>query len=429
MSDFNEVIPPALNLFRVPPKQCGVQHIQWIDHRPVSPLGTGMPIEFNISGAGSAYIDLSRTFLYVKARVVKNGKPLTDNDRFVAPVNLWLHSLFTQCDVTLQQRAVFNTGRLYPYKSYIETILNCGPGDIHRLATEMYYKDTYMEGTYESKDKDPRKINAGYIMRNNRVNDGQWCEMAGVLHHDLFQMDRLLPCGVDIGIKLIPSTPAFHLRSDAPYAAIYDVQYQEITLKTCHVTLQPEIFMALNKVMATGITAKYPVKKTEINSYIMPQGVTSWVQNDMFQSRVPSKLVICLVASTAFTGDFKRNPYNMQGFELNTITIARDGQVIPFKALKTNFTAGECVEAYRNLYSTATDQQLITLNDFLRGNAFFVYRLDDQVYNHDCTPYNNTGNISMELDLHQPLKENITVIVYAQFDALLEIDQYRNIKQ
>ena len=195
MNDFDEVIPPALNLFTVPPKQCGVRHVQWIDHRPVSPLGAGMPIEFNISGAGSSYIDLARTYLYVKARVITAGNPMPDDDNGVAPVNLWLHSLFAQCDVTLQQSAVFNTGRLYPYKSYIETMLNINNGDRSRLVSEMFYKDTFMEGTSMPRDDDEKTINAGYILRNSRVKGGQWCEMAGVLHHDLCQMDRLLPCG------------------------------------------------------------------------------------------------------------------------------------------------------------------------------------------------------------------------------------------
>ena len=36
--------------------------------------------------------------------------------------------------------------------------------------------------------------------------------------------------------------------------------------------------------------------------------------------------------------------------------------------------------------------------------------------------------MSMDLNFN-PLPENINVIVYAQCDALLVIDQYRNIKQ
>lgn len=427
MTDLDEIIPPALNLFRVPPKQCAVERIQWLDYRPVANLDTGLPIQFNISSAGQAFIDLSRTFLYVKVRVVKKGKPLTD-DKFVGPVNLWCHSLFRDCSITLQQTPVLNTGRLYAYKSYIETMLTNGPGDLPRLATEMFYKDTFMAGTHENKD-DPSQINAGYIMRNRRVLNGQWCEMYGVLHHDLCQTKRLLPCGVEIGVKLTPNPPAFHLRSDAAYASIYDIEYQEISLKVCHVTLRPEVFMAIDKVMSSGVTAKLPVNKTEINSYIMTRGVTSWSQNDLFQNRVPSKLVICLVKSSNMAGEFASNPYEFRDFNLNTITITKDGQVTPFKPIKTNFATGECIEAYRNLYSHDKDQRFITFNDFTKGNAFFVYRLDDQLYNNECASYKRHGNISIELNFNQPLMDNVNVVVYAQFDALIEIDQYRNIKQ
>lgn len=426
MNGTNALVPQFINLFNVPPEQCGVHNIQWIDHRPIAPIGINTPIEFDISGAGSAYIDLSRSYLHVRARVTKSGKPLTDGDQFISPVNLWLHSLYSQCDITLQQQTVYNSGRLYPYKSYIETILKATPNDIPRLQAEMFYRDTFMAGSNVAQD--PTKINVGYLSRNNRVNQGQWCEMYGPLHHDLCQMDRLLPCGVDIRVKLIPSNPAFHLRSDAEYADTYNVEFESVIFKACKVTLDADIFMAHSAVLSKGITAKYPIKRTEINTYVLQKGITAWTQSDLFQNRVPSKMVLGLILSEAFNGSFKYNPYNIQGFDLNSITVTRDGQVSPFKPLRTNFKTGECVEAYRTLYNSNSDQHVITLHDFINGTALFVYELDNQMYNGVCTPSVRTGNTSLELFFNKPLENNVNVVVYAQFDALMEIDQYRNIK-
>ena len=424
----NDVVPPFINLFNVPTEPCGVHNIQWIDHRPLAQIGLNTPIDFDISGAGSAYIDLSRSYLHVRARVTKSGKPLEGGDQFVAPVNLWMHSLFSQCDITLQHQNVSSSGRLYPYKSYIETILKSTQNDMPRLQAEMYYRDTYMEGAHGVNKQDPTKINVGYVQRNKRVNSGQWCEMYGPLHHDLCQLDRLLPCGVDIRIKLTPSTPAFHLRSDAAYSAVYNVEFESVIFKACKVTLDPTIFMAHATVLSKGITAKYPVKKTEINTYVLQQGIAAWTQSDLFQNRVPSKMIIGLVLSEAFNGSFKHNGYNMQGFDLDTITLTLDGQIAPFKPLKTNFKTGECVEAYRNMYNSNGHQHVITLDDFINGNALFVYELDNQMYNRVCTPKTRSGNTSVELFFNESLKANVNVIVYAQFDTLMEIDQYRTIK-
>ena len=90
-----ELIPPALNLFQVQPKVCGIQNVQWIDYRPVSQLGGDSSLIFDISGSGPAFTDLSRTYLHLRARLTKEGSPLTPEED-VSTVNLWLHSLFSQ---------------------------------------------------------------------------------------------------------------------------------------------------------------------------------------------------------------------------------------------------------------------------------------------------------------------------------------------
>jgi hypothetical protein len=137
----DELLPPALNLFQVPPTLCGIQNVQFIDFRPVSQLNGDTPIDFQISGAGAAYTDLSRTYLHIRARITKEGAPIAD-DEDVTPINLWMHSLFTQCDITLQQKMLYNSGRFYAYKSYIETLLKYRTDTDKSLTSEIFYKDS-----------------------------------------------------------------------------------------------------------------------------------------------------------------------------------------------------------------------------------------------------------------------------------------------
>ena len=79
------------------------------------------PIEFNVSGTGEEYLDLARTQLYVKA----NGTAL-DADTQVGPVNLFLHSLFSQVDVSLNERLISASTNTYHYRAMIESLLNYG---------------------------------------------------------------------------------------------------------------------------------------------------------------------------------------------------------------------------------------------------------------------------------------------------------------
>ena len=105
-----ECTKSELDLFNVPPTQTAIESSQWIEHRPLTSLSGGAPVEFVITGSGEEYIDLSETYLQVTAQITKsnNGDLVTKNaavadgaDVGIGPVNFWLHSLFSQVDVSL----------------------------------------------------------------------------------------------------------------------------------------------------------------------------------------------------------------------------------------------------------------------------------------------------------------------------------------
>ena len=83
--------------------------IQTTDHR----FWWG-PIEFVIPESGEDYCDLSETYLLVTAKITKPGGTSLQHgteespgpDAGIGPVNLWLHSLFSQVDLSLNERLV-----------------------------------------------------------------------------------------------------------------------------------------------------------------------------------------------------------------------------------------------------------------------------------------------------------------------------------
>ena len=84
-----------LDLFTVPPTQVAIQKGQWIDHQPVSSINASAPIEFNIIGTED-YIDLSKTMLVVKVKVIKNaGGDLTADEKTAPGKQLSTKSLQT----------------------------------------------------------------------------------------------------------------------------------------------------------------------------------------------------------------------------------------------------------------------------------------------------------------------------------------------
>lgn len=78
----------------------------------MSQLAGDGPIEFRISGQNSIdYLDVAGSQLYVKLKVRK-----ADESDKVGPVNLFLQSLFSTTEVTLQNKATI-TCNYSPYKA------------------------------------------------------------------------------------------------------------------------------------------------------------------------------------------------------------------------------------------------------------------------------------------------------------------------
>ncbi|GBN67876.1 hypothetical protein AVEN_141586-1 [Araneus ventricosus] len=126
-----ECIKWGLELFHLPPTQTAIENGQWIEFHPLSNVFDGGPVEFHISGSGDEYLELSQIQLYVQAKILKadGSRILKENktgdnaspETTIGPVNLFLHSLFSQVNVSLNDRIVSNSSNTYPYRSFIET--------------------------------------------------------------------------------------------------------------------------------------------------------------------------------------------------------------------------------------------------------------------------------------------------------------------
>jgi len=82
-------------------------------------------LEFLVPADSDTYIDLDIK-LYVRGKLVTGeGKDL-DNKDFTAVTNNFFHSLFSQCNIKLNNVPIKQSGDVYEYRSYLETILNYG---------------------------------------------------------------------------------------------------------------------------------------------------------------------------------------------------------------------------------------------------------------------------------------------------------------
>ena len=115
-----ECTKSELNLFEVPPTQTSVAYGYWEQKGLTSALKDQGPYEFAVSGAGDDYIDLANTYPFVEAQIMDDDDTALDGGANVGSVNLWMHSLFSDVSVSLNENLVSPLTSLYPYRAYIE---------------------------------------------------------------------------------------------------------------------------------------------------------------------------------------------------------------------------------------------------------------------------------------------------------------------
>jgi len=137
-----ECLKSELDLFSVPPTQTSVENGNWIEYHPLTSVGDDSPIEFEINGNGEDYIDLANTMLYVRAKITRMNNANIADDTPVGPVNLFLHSMFSQVDISLNETQVTTSTNTYPYRAMIETLLSYGAdAKQSQLTSALFYAD------------------------------------------------------------------------------------------------------------------------------------------------------------------------------------------------------------------------------------------------------------------------------------------------
>ncbi|GFU50557.1 uncharacterized protein TNCV_4884201 [Trichonephila clavipes] len=248
-----------------------IQDGQWKQFHPLSNVFDNAPVEFHISKSAEDYIDLSQTQLYVKAKIVKvDNTPITKDDT-IGPVNLFLLLLFSQVDVSLNDRVVSNSSNTYPYRSYIETLLNHGyDSKTSQLTAELFYKDS----------------DDGLKKRTEFFKESATVDMIGCIHSDLFHQDRILLNLVDLKIKLIRSKPEFSLQGSEGFKVVLD----HVSLFIRKVRVNPGVILGHAKALEKT-SAKYPINRVLCKVYSIPKGSMSFIQDNIFSGQMPKNFL------------------------------------------------------------------------------------------------------------------------------------------
>jgi len=328
----------AINIFKVPMTDISTSAYRMVTIQPTTSGIT--PAEFIIPGL-DGYADLGRSYFTMELRLKKS-----DNTNLVAveklwPVNNLAHSKIKQIDLNLNGTLISPQSDTYHYKAYFETLLNYDRADGKTiLAPAGWYNalDSPPEWTANNTDKAGPHVNYTNLPQNHKntldAMIGEVAEYAGgarrVLvfkpHLEVFHTGKLLVPGVEIKIKFHFNNPNLFMNG-VGLAARLNEDDIKLTFHMCQLRLNEAFFTALSTKRQGGAAAFYPTVRSEIRTFSMDGALTRFDIANLFQNRVPDRMIVGLVDSRAFNGAVTRDPFCFQKFQQDYQTNCEGGRI------------------------------------------------------------------------------------------------------
>ena len=188
--------------------------------------------------------------------------------------NNLLHTLFEQCNVSLNGVTITHSADLYHYRAYLETLLTYGneAAESH-LTNAFWYRDTGDMGVCDpSKTEILPATNTGYLSRCDRIKGGKEVEMVGRLHTDICSVATHLLPGVRMQIKLTKAKREIYVHStDTTTPAVFKLLDAQLLVK--RVRPNPAYLIAHNTALQAGAIARYNMTRVELKTFTFAKGL------------------------------------------------------------------------------------------------------------------------------------------------------------
>jgi len=264
--------------------------------------------------------------------------------------------------------------------------------------------------------------------RKSFINGSRSVDMIGRIHADLFFQDRYILNEVNVKIKFIRNRDTFSLIEEHENRIIIE----SAILYVRKVKLSSAVFLPHAKALEDP-NAKYPVRRVVCKSVTVAVGFRDVTYEKLFSGQLPNRIIVGMVRNDAFSASKDHNPFNFEHYNVNEISVYADGQNVQnMKPLTMNFGGGQCVQAYNSLFTGTRrmffDEGLaIDRVEYKNRYVLYVFNQSPDLTNDEKFELLRTGSVRLQIKFANETPHAITIIVYGEYQNLIEIDRNRNV--
>lgn len=417
-----------MNLFTVPSTQVSVSSSIETEYRPISVLDTSSAIEFVVNPAPDHYVLFSETYFRLKMSIElfkPDNSPLeADKYSAMVPANYLLHSMIDKVEVSIGNKIVTHAPHPYMYRAYLEALLGYSENAKNSHLTAA--------GWYDSEHTRSELFKPTILADNSQ--ETTIVELMGRLHLDLTHHQKALLAGMPLTFRITLNKPEFFLKLKGNYKMKTNLHYAGLLVTSLKGTAS---LLDAHHSALTRATAKYCFTRTEVRNFIITDGRMDAMIDNVYSGQLPRRMFICFVKNSTFNGDVATDPFKFEHLNINYISCYVNGEQAPSIAYQPDFRKGEYLRLYTNLYryldQHSSDSYLnITRKQYANGHTIFPFQLSPDLSSgvgaegDHLSPIKH-GNMRIIIRFAESLKESVTMLLFAEFDSLLEIDADRNV--
>ena len=353
--------------------------------------------------------------------------------------------LFDSIQVSINDEAYTElTQEHYPYKAYIEKLLKHGAqAQQNHLATALFLPDDSNFLTNEwvahSSTKEapavPDKMKVKNFWKRSAYalgNSGKF-SISTPLHLDIFQASRFMPPGLKFTLTFHRTPPKFYImcKADEDADALvlgtqdYRIKILDFRLEVNYVTLDGP----LKSVFSENRNFMVPFNKVNVHKTQFPVGYTTLNYDVSRGGVMPRQLVIGMVDTKAFQGDFLSSPFVFGHYNIGQIGLKINGEHHPIEPLTMDFTdnAVHYAHAYQHFLRNIGHEKrdlgcYITMENYPFGFTLFSFDLSNDRSNNYHLFEPHSGSLTVEIKLKKAFAAPITLLIFACYNKLMEIN-------
>ncbi len=229
-------------------------------------------------------------------------------------------------------------------------------------------------------------------------------------------------------LRMIPKPSAFVLMSDGTE---FHMVITEAILSIWTLRVSPALELA-HLTMVKQVNFRFPLRYTTMKYWAIEANSTTAFIDNMYLGPLPERITIIMVDNNAMNGNIRANPYNFKHNRLTYLCLTVNGQSKPRKPFSPNFVTHQYIRSYESLFAgtgTLNGNSSIDISrrEYEGGYTIWIINLAPDQSDGDCLFPEKHGSVRCEIKLARGIANTVNVLCLAEFNTLLEIDQYKNV--